>query len=88
MHDSPELIYAFFPYALLKSYVVQHQQYGIRGLDLVVISTCNIYATQNISQCKIAFFCPQAFLNSDFQCRDDISDRRIGIEKSNGPSSS
>ena len=49
MHDSTELIYAFFPYALLKSYVVQHQQYGIRGLDLLVISTSNIDATQNIS---------------------------------------
>ncbi len=33
VHDSTILIYAFFPYALLKSHVMLHQQYGIEGLD-------------------------------------------------------
>ena len=49
MHDSTILIYAFFPYALLKSHVMLHQQYGIEGLDLVMISTSNFDATQNTS---------------------------------------
>lgn len=46
VHDIIKLIcFALCPYALLKSYYVQHQQYGIRGLDLVMISTSNYDAT-------------------------------------------